>query len=75
MKLGLLTLTALHPQVELLLTQAKELIFQLGDRLVTEFTGIHHSTERVTKMVFTESFAAASAMASRAWASVTPSIS
>src|SRR5829696_7275015 len=67
--------SALHAQVELLLAELEQVIVEILARLGLEIFQFHHSTVRLTKAVWTESFAAARRKASRAVASGTPSIS
>src|SRR5690554_3614488 len=76
-KMVLIQLTShlLHTQVELFLAQGQQLLIQVLGRLVTQITHFHHITVLVTNVVGTGSLAAASAKASRATSSETPSIS
>ena len=71
--------TKLHAQVELLLAQGQQLVIQflrvLGPQVLHVFGRFHYRIVRLTKVVFTDSLAAARRNASRASASVTPSIS
>src|SRR3546814_5197891 len=73
--LGELAGGLLHAQRELLLLQLDHVGLQLVGRLPAEFLEFHQRTVRVTKVVVTESLAAARRNASRAVASSTPSIS
>src|SRR5690554_4846661 len=73
--LGQLASRLLHAQRELLLLQLEQMRLQLVRRLLAKFLVVHQRTVRVTKVVVTESLAAARRKASRAVASSTPSIS
>src|SRR5690554_3080947 len=76
-KMALVQLTShlLHPKIELLFPQRQQLFVQVLNRLATQITHFHHITVLVTNVVETGSLAAASANASRATSSETPSIS
>ena len=65
----------LHTDRELFLTQVDQVGLEFVSRLFTESFDIHQRTVRVTKVVVTESLAAARRNASRATSSETPSIS
>ena len=65
----------LHAQRELLLVQVGQVGLQLVRRFLSQLLEFHQRTVRVTKVVVTESLAAARRNASRAVASSTPSIS
>src|SRR5690606_14096343 len=73
--LGKLAGCRLHAERERLLLQLEQMGLQLIRRLLAEFLDFHQRTVRVTKVVVTESLAAARRNASRAVASSTPSIS
>ena len=65
----------LRAQIECLATQIDKLLLELLVVLLSEIARLHHATVRLTKVVLTGSFAAASRNASRAIVSSTPSIS
>src|SRR5690606_823703 len=65
----------LHAEPDLLVLLLEQMCLQLIRRLLAEFLDFHQRTVRVTKVVVTESLAAARRNASRAVASSTPSIS
>src|SRR5690606_14772652 len=71
--LGELAGRLLHAQRELLLLQLEQVRLQIVRRLLAEFLDVHQRTVRVTKVVVTESLAAARRNASRAVTSSTPS--
>ena len=75
MGLGELAGGLLHAEGEALLVQLGQVGLELVSRLFTQLLEFHQRTVRVTKVVVTESLAAARRNASRATVSSTPSIS
>ena len=73
--LGQLAGGFLHAERELLLLQVHQVGLELGGVLRTQLLEFHQRTVRVTKVVVTDSLAAARRNASRATSSLTPSIS
>ena len=75
MGLGQLARGLLHAERKLLLLQVHEVGLQFVGGLLTQLLEFHQRTVRVTKVVVTDSLAAARRNASRATSSLTPSIS
>src|SRR5579871_213964 len=73
--LGTLAGGTLQAQRELLALERQQLAVQLIGRFLSQLTRLHQRTCRFTKLVETESLAPARRKASRASASLTPSIS
>src|SRR6185437_2293585 len=70
-----LALRLLHAQAELLAAQVGDVVDQFLRGFFAHLVGIHHSSALVANWVWIDSLAAARRNASRASASVTPSIS
>ena len=74
-RLRLVARALLHAQVELFAAQFEQLLVEVLRGLLAKLFEFHHSTVRFTNVVCTDSLAAARRNASRASASLTPSIS
>ena len=75
MRLAKLTRRLLHAELEPRLEETQELLVQFVNGLATQFLSVHHITVLFTNIVGIGSLAAASASASRASSSDTPSTS
>src|SRR6185437_15288441 len=73
--LRVVALRLLHAQAELLAAQIDDVLAEFLRGLAAHLAHLHHSTARLANCVCTDSLAAARRNASRASASVTPSIS